>query len=143
MPPEERGSVFQHRGGRGLHGRQVVLGYTGRAGAPSSRTVSPLGLVTKSGVWYLVAGTDAGTRRGALDGLPGEIGLYVEQLGLSPVAAIAGGLTFSSVQVGGFHTCGITTARVVYCWGDNSEGQLGSDVVEDFAVEPRKLVGQP
>src|SRR4051794_309977 len=37
----------------------------------------------------MVAGTDAGTRRGALDGLPGEIGLYVEQLGLSPVAAIA------------------------------------------------------
>jgi imidazolonepropionase-like amidohydrolase len=37
----------------------------------------------------MVAGTDAGTRRGTLDGLPGEIGLYVEQLGLSPVAAIA------------------------------------------------------
>ena len=45
-----------------LDERQVVLGYTGRAGAPSTRTVSPLGLVTKSGVWYLVAGTDAGTR---------------------------------------------------------------------------------
>ena len=25
MPPEERGSVFQHRGGRGLHGQQVVF----------------------------------------------------------------------------------------------------------------------
>jgi imidazolonepropionase-like amidohydrolase len=37
----------------------------------------------------MVAGTDAGTRRGTLDGLPGEIGLYVEQLGLTPVAAIA------------------------------------------------------
>jgi predicted DNA-binding transcriptional regulator YafY len=45
-----------------VEARQVLLGYTGRAGAPSSRTVSPLGLVTKSGVWYLVAGTDAGTR---------------------------------------------------------------------------------
>jgi len=43
-------------------GRQVVRDYTGRAGAPSTRTVSPLGLVTKSGVWYLVAGTDAGIR---------------------------------------------------------------------------------
>ena len=40
----------------------MVLGYTGRAGTPSSRRVSPLGLVTKSGVWYLVAGTDAGIR---------------------------------------------------------------------------------
>ena len=45
-----------------VEARQVVLGYTGRAGPPSSRTVSPLGLVTKSGVWYLVAGTDAGIR---------------------------------------------------------------------------------
>jgi predicted DNA-binding transcriptional regulator YafY len=45
-----------------LDGRQVVLDYTGRTGPPSSRTVSPLGLVTKSGVWYLVAGTDAGVR---------------------------------------------------------------------------------
>jgi predicted DNA-binding transcriptional regulator YafY len=45
-----------------VDGRQVVLGYTGRDSPPSSRTVSPLGLVTKSGVWYLVAGTDAGVR---------------------------------------------------------------------------------
>jgi predicted DNA-binding transcriptional regulator YafY len=45
-----------------VDGRQVVLGYTGRARPPTSRTVSPLGLVTKSGVWYLVAGTDAGVR---------------------------------------------------------------------------------
>lgn len=36
----------------------------------------------------LVAGTDAGTRGSTLDRLPGEIALYVEQLGLSPVAAI-------------------------------------------------------
>jgi predicted DNA-binding transcriptional regulator YafY len=45
-----------------VDGRQVVLGYAGRARPPSSRTVSPLGLVTKSGVWYLVAGTDVGVR---------------------------------------------------------------------------------
>jgi predicted DNA-binding transcriptional regulator YafY len=45
-----------------VDGRQVVLGYAGRAKPPSSRTVSPFGLVTKSGVWYLVAGTDAGVR---------------------------------------------------------------------------------
>ena len=37
----------------------------------------------------LVAGTDAGTRRSTLDRLPDELELYVEQLGLSPIAAIA------------------------------------------------------
>ena len=45
-----------------LDGRQVVLGYAGRAKPPSTRTVSPLGLVTKSGVWYLVAATGDGVR---------------------------------------------------------------------------------
>jgi imidazolonepropionase-like amidohydrolase len=37
----------------------------------------------------MVAGTDAGTRRSTLDRLPGELELYVTQLGLTPVAAIA------------------------------------------------------
>ncbi|WP_448623976.1 helix-turn-helix transcriptional regulator [Geodermatophilus sp. URMC 64] len=45
-----------------VDGEQVVLGYRGRGKAPSTRTVSPLGLVTKGGVWYLVAGTEAGVR---------------------------------------------------------------------------------
>ena len=42
--------------------RQVVLGYGGRGKPPSTRTVSPLGLVDKSGVWYLLAGTEDGVR---------------------------------------------------------------------------------
>jgi predicted DNA-binding transcriptional regulator YafY len=45
-----------------VDGKQIVLGYAGRAKPPSSRVVSPFGLVTKSGVWYLVAGTEAGVR---------------------------------------------------------------------------------
>jgi predicted DNA-binding transcriptional regulator YafY len=45
-----------------VDGRQVVLDYAGRSKPPSSRTVSPLGLVTKSGGWYLVAGTGQGVR---------------------------------------------------------------------------------
>jgi predicted DNA-binding transcriptional regulator YafY len=45
-----------------IDARQVELGYTDRSGAPSVRTVHPLGLVSKAGVWYLVAGTDQGQR---------------------------------------------------------------------------------
>jgi predicted DNA-binding transcriptional regulator YafY len=41
---------------------QVRLGYTDRGGAPSERTVHPLGLVSKGTVWYLLADTDAGMR---------------------------------------------------------------------------------
>ena len=43
-------------------GRQVRLAYADREGNETERTVHPLGLVAKSSVWYLVAGTDAGMR---------------------------------------------------------------------------------
>jgi predicted DNA-binding transcriptional regulator YafY len=45
-----------------IDGVQVELGYRGRDGRVSTRTVHPLGLVVKNNVWYLVAGTDAGQR---------------------------------------------------------------------------------
>src|SRR5690606_19091702 len=45
-----------------IAGVQVRLGYADRDRRESERIVHPLGLVAKSGVWYLVAGTDAGLR---------------------------------------------------------------------------------
>jgi predicted DNA-binding transcriptional regulator YafY len=50
-----------------IAGRQIVLGYVGRDGTTSSRTVHPLGLATKSGSWYLVGDTDAGLRTFRVD----------------------------------------------------------------------------
>ena len=50
-----------------IAGRQIVLGYVARAGAPTTRTVHPLGLATKGGSWYLVAETDAGRRTFRVD----------------------------------------------------------------------------
>lgn len=38
---------------------------------------------------------------------------------------VSGGLTFASISTGYMHTCGVTTGGVAYCWGDNSEGELG------------------
>lgn len=45
-----------------VDGVQVRIVYAGRERPVSERTVHPLGLVSKAGVWYLLAGTDAGMR---------------------------------------------------------------------------------
>ena len=43
----------------------------------------------------------------------------------SPVAVV-GGLSFSTIALGGSHTCGLTINRAAYCWGSNDWGQLGN-----------------
>lgn len=45
-----------------VRGRQVSLDYVSPRSGSSSRVVHPLGLVTKRGIWYLVANTDVGLR---------------------------------------------------------------------------------
>lgn len=46
---------------------KVRLAYTGRGGRSTERLVDPLGLVDKDGVWYLLAGTEAGRRTFRVD----------------------------------------------------------------------------
>lgn len=46
---------------------KVRLTYTGRGGRSTERLVDPLGLVDKDGVWYLLAGTEAGRRTFRVD----------------------------------------------------------------------------
>src|SRR5713226_8176561 len=59
---------------------------------------------------------------------------------LTPMA-VAGGLTYAAVSAGVIHTCGITTTRVVYCWGDNALGELGTGTTTTSSV-PVKVAGQ-
>ena len=51
---------------------------------------------------------------------------------LAPVmVAQPGGLTFTNVTAGSFHTCGLTPARAAYCWGLNVDGRLGDGTTTD------------
>ena len=62
---------------------------------------------------------------------------------------VFGGLRWRSVSAGGFHACGITVTGKAYCWGSNSEGQLGADPSADMsgcdaecALKPELVFGQ-
>jgi len=57
-------------------------------------------------------------------------------------AAVAGGLAFDSISAGTQHTCGLTTSRVAYCWGLNSNGQLG-DGTRNSTGAPVRVALQP
>ena len=51
-------------------------------------------------------------------------------LGLSP-RPVAGGVNFTSVSAGYYHTCGVTVTGDAYCWGQNDSGQLGDGSTTD------------
>src|SRR5436309_2996341 len=55
--------------------------------------------------------------------------------------AVSGGLTFAAVSAGGAHTCGRTAAGTVYCWGSNTDGELGNGSTNSTAM-PARVLGQ-
>lgn len=55
---------------------------------------------------------------------------------------VSGGLGFESVSAGGLHTCGRTKVTgIVYCWGNNGQGQLGNATTTNSNV-PVRVVDQ-
>jgi alpha-tubulin suppressor-like RCC1 family protein len=59
-----------------------------------------------------------------------------------PVPVAQGALRFSSIVVGGAHTCGLTRDGALYCWGSNGYGTVGDGSGEDrlapVAVAPQE-----
>jgi len=48
--------------------------------------------------------------------------------------AVSGGQSFVALAAGDQHTCGVTTAGAVYCWGRNANGNLGTGDSADHAT---------
>src|SRR5258705_11082038 len=76
--------------------------------------------------------------------LPGDgFVLRAERPGLTAAlgTAFSVRLTFVQVSVGGMHSCGVTIANVVYCWGQNAGGQLGTGAVTPPQLQPVPVAG--
>lgn len=56
-------------------------------------------------------------------------------------ARVLGAHAFTSISVGFGHACGITTDAHLYCWGDNTFGQLGDDHNELSSLVPVLVAG--
>ncbi len=51
----------------------------------------------------------------------------------TPVA-VSGGLTFSALAAGSWHTFGLAGSGAAYCWGSNYGGQLGTGSATDSSI---------
>jgi alpha-tubulin suppressor-like RCC1 family protein len=70
----------------------------------------------------------------------GEIGNSSISVGVAmgtPTPMTANSIVFKSIVTGWTHACGIATTGAAYCWGDNSQGQLGIGFADtDLHLEP-------
>jgi alpha-tubulin suppressor-like RCC1 family protein len=48
--------------------------------------------------------------------------------------AVTGDLLFSKIDIGQYHSCGITTEGLAYCWGKGEDGQLGNGMQNDQSI---------
>ncbi len=71
------------------------------------------------------------------DGEYGQLGRGDTEASTAPASVSAstdGNVNFSSITVGGFHTCGLTSNGSAYCWGSGNAGQLGNGGAADSST---------
>jgi alpha-tubulin suppressor-like RCC1 family protein len=64
----------------------------------------------------------------------GQLGRGTKDETFSPVGRVQGGIMFTSISAGAFHTCGLTSSGSASCWGAGEEGRLGNDSGKDSSV---------
>ncbi len=118
--------------------------HRGQAGGQNNMHVWPNRIADLAPAISVAAGanhTCAVTQAGDVycwgEGSKGQLGNGARLQSPSPVKVQFQGTTKAvRVVAGGQHTCAIDTQRRVWCWGDNSKGQLGGEIFDADRVQP-------
>ncbi len=118
----------------GVNGPQAVIGglkfVSISAGDLFTCAVTARG---KAYCWGANGGADGDGRLG--DGTTTASGVNGPQ-------AVIGGLKFVSISAGDDHACALTAHGEAYCWGANSQGELGDGTTNDsYENGPQKVIG--
>ena len=127
-----------------------ALGNGTSSGVPTTTPVAVSGLssgvvAVSAGLDYTCAVTSAGAALCWGADSTGQLGdgnnRYTRPGTDTPVAVI--GLTSGVVAIsaGAYHTCALTSAGGVWCWGANDLGQLGIGVLSSYSTTPVAVSG--
>jgi alpha-tubulin suppressor-like RCC1 family protein len=114
---------------------QLGNGATASSAVPVGVTGLGNGVASVSSGWsHSCAVTSAGAVRCWGHNPFGELGDGTTRDSAVPVDVVGLGSGALAVSVGEFHTCAVTLAGAVRCWGNNSDGELGQGTTTPSAV---------
>lgn len=118
-----------------------VTAFQGTGEAPKPATLSKATTVAASAAATCVLSEDSSIWCWGSNAY-GELGLGAADAAPHPTPTqIQGSKDFSMLAAGGNHFCASTWNGDVSCWGDNSQGQIGSGAVGGLAASPIKVNG--
>src|SRR3989442_740115 len=84
--------------------------------------------------------TAAGAAYGWGGNIAGQLGTgTADPLEATP-QPVTGGLSFRGIATGGAHTCRLTADSLAYCWGNDSDGELGDSAMTTQPIATPVLV---
>jgi alpha-tubulin suppressor-like RCC1 family protein len=75
------------------------------------------------------------------DGSAGKLGTGAVEDSSDVPLLVSGNVSFAAISAGKSHTCAVDTNGNVYCWGDNTFGQLGTGTSGGSQLSPVQVSG--